>query len=101
VIRFHYHKEPAYLLPGRPRLKGHIECCHVYSTVTDEELALEELLEWAEAHHIPAGWLQKRKGRMPHFDVWGSNLRHCGAGVTMQEFAADERRWRAKEGVVR
>ena len=90
MIKFHYHKEPRHLLPGKPSKEGYEDCCHVYSNIS-----VAELLAWAEEKRISVRWLQdKGNGRLPHFDIWGSNLKHCGPGVPNKEFVADLRKWR-------
>ena len=89
MIRFHFFRWPGDRLPGKPGKKGMVQCCHVYGTGP-----LEELLSWARVNRISQKWLQQNGRQIPHFDIWGTNLKRCGAGVTNQQFAADLRRWR-------
>jgi hypothetical protein len=88
AVKFHYHKAPKDV----PRLgiRRGDRLCHVYS---DE--SVEELTAWGRARGWRPRYMDLRND-LPHFDAFGTRLRHCGEGVSRKEFILDVRAWRAR-----
>jgi hypothetical protein len=89
TIRFHYHRASRDV----PRLgiEGGDRLCHVYS-----DTSLDELLTWGRSVGLDGAKLDMRND-LPHFDAFGPWLRHCGDGVSRQQFVRDVRRWRRSQ----
>lgn len=88
AIKFHYHTARKDV----PRLgieRGD-PLCHVYSADS-----LDELLAWGRRHGLRPEWID-RMSALPHFDLFGEYLAHCGDGVERAELVRDIRSWRAR-----
>jgi len=93
AIKFHYHRAPKDV----PRLgifRGD-RLCHVYS-----DKSVDELVAWGEVLGWKPYYLDLRND-LPHFDAFRTRLRHCGEGVSRQEFVRDVREWRTRKRAVR
>lgn len=76
MIKAHYH-----------RFKKR-RCCHVYSDIGSHD----ELVAWAQAHHINPQWIQTKT--LEHLDLWSMMLQMVTdvTEVSHGEFRKDLRR---------
>lgn len=90
MIRFRYFTGgDAY--PGVPY---GVRICRVYSDSNRAELA-----EWLTARGLDAAALMRDEaGEIPRAFLWGRNLRHCGRGESLLDFAQGVKRYFGSAG---